>query len=68
MTFTYTNKKGQTYYLYTTQVQLRGGNRQQTIYYFSKEEKPGVLDTVPEGFEVVENPRTGLPVLRRTGK
>lgn len=65
MAFSYTNKKGQTYYLYTTNVQLRGGNRTQTIYYFSRQQKDGMLDAVPEGFEVVENPRTGLPVLRR---
>lgn len=65
MAFSYTNKKGQTYYLYTTTVELRGGNRQQTIYYFSKQQKQGVLDEIPQGFEVVENTRTGLPVLRR---
>ena len=65
MAYTYTNKKGQKYYLHTKDVTLRGGNRKQTIYYFAREVKPGSLDAVPAGFEVVENKKTGLPVLRR---
>ncbi len=65
MAYQYTNKKGTTYYLHTTVVQLRGGNRQQTIYYFSRQVGPKAIDEIPAGFEVVENQRTGLPVLRR---
>lgn len=65
MAFEYTNKKGTKYYLHTTKVQLRGGNRTQVIYYFSRQVGENALDAVPDGFEVVENPRTGLPVLRR---
>jgi hypothetical protein len=66
MAYKYTNKKGTDYYLHTTKVQLRGGNRTQVIYYFSRKVGDNALDEVPEGFEVVENERTGLPVLRRT--
>lgn len=65
MAYTYTNKKGTKYYLHKTTVQLRGGNRQQVIYYFSRQAGEKAIDDLPEGFEVVENQRTGLPVLRK---
>lgn len=63
MAFEYTNKKGVKYYLHSKEVTLRGG-RQQMIYFFSKDPS-GSIDSVPGGFIVVENPRTGLPVLKR---
>ena len=63
MAYAHTNSKGQTYYLHSKDVTLRGG-RQQTIYYFAKEVKDGALDALPEGKEVVENKRTGLPLLK----
>lgn len=65
MAYTYTNKKGTTYHLHKKEVTLRGGNRKQTIYYFAKTASTGAIDQVPSGFEVVENKKTGLPVLRR---
>lgn len=65
MAYSHTNKKGTTYYLHTTTVTLRGGNRRQTIYYFAKTAGANALDAVPAGFKVVENSRTGLPVLKR---
>lgn len=65
MAYSFTNKKKQTYYLHKKQVTLRGGNRLQTIYFFAKEPREGAIDEVPEGFHVVENVKTGLPVLRR---
>ena len=65
MAYAHTNSKGQTYYLHSKSVTLRGG-RQQTIYFFAKEEKPeGGLEAVPEGMHVVENKKTGLPMLKR---
>lgn len=63
MAFAHTNSKGQTYYLHSKEVELKGG-RKQTIYYFAKEVKPGALDSVPTGKRVVENPKTGLPLLK----
>lgn len=57
-------KTGDTYYLHSKDVTLRGG-RQQTIYYFARAEKAGVLDDLPAGMEVMENSRTGLPMLRK---
>jgi len=58
------NSKGQTYYLHSKDVTLRGG-RPQTIYYFAKEVKTGSLDEIPEGYTVMENKRTGLPMLKK---
>ncbi len=57
-------KSGETYYLHSKDVTLRGG-RQQTIYFFAREVKDGALDEVPEGYVVVENSRTGLPMLKK---
>jgi hypothetical protein len=58
-------KSGKTYYLHSKDVTLRGG-RQQTIYYFATDVREGALDDVPEGYQVMENARTGLPMLRRS--
>lgn len=65
MAFSYQNNKGTTYYLHRKIVTLRGGNRQQTIYFFAKQTGTDAIDEVPQGFHVVENQKTGLPVLRR---
>jgi len=65
MPYSHKNSKGQTYYLHGKEVTLQGG-RKQKIHYFAREPKPGeALDTIPAGHEVVENPRTGLPFLKR---
>jgi hypothetical protein len=66
MAYSYKNSKGQTYFLHGKEVTLQGG-RKQKIHYFAREAKAGEsLDAVPEGHSVVENPRTGLPFLKRT--
>lgn len=65
MAFQYTNKKGITYHLHKREVILKGSGKVQTIYFFGKIPGTGAIDDLPEGFEVVENPRTGLPTLRR---
>jgi len=57
-------KSGKTYYLHSRDVTLRGG-RQQTIYFFAQDVRPGALDAIPAGYEVMENARTGLPMLRK---
>lgn len=67
MAYSHKNSKGQTYYLHSKNVTLRGG-RKQTIYYFAREVKPGAIDELPEGRMVVENKRTGLPLLKRSEK
>lgn len=67
MAYAHTNSKGQTYILHSKAVTLRGG-RKQTIFYFGREEKEGALDAIPEGMVVIENKKTGLPMLKREDK
>jgi hypothetical protein len=64
MAYAHKNSKGQTYLLHSKDVVLRGG-RNQTIYFFAREEKDGAMDELPEGYIVVENQRTGLPMLKK---
>ncbi len=65
MAYSHKNKKGQTYYLHRRDVTLRGSGKQQTIYFFAKEVKDGAMDDLPSGYMVVENDRTGLPILKK---
>lgn len=68
MAYSHKNSKGQTYFLHGKMVTLRGGRKQQ-IYYFAREEKDrDGLDAIPGGYMVVENKRTGLPMLRKADK
>jgi len=69
MVYEYTSKKsGKKYKLYTRDVKLKGG-KIQTIYFFSaRKPKSGKPCDLPKGYEVVENPRTGLPFLRKKKK
>ena len=65
MAYSYTNSKGQTYYLHMKDVTLKNGH-QQTIYFFARDVRDGALDSVPGGYEVVETERTGMPVLKKS--
>jgi hypothetical protein len=65
MAFSATSKKsGRTFYLHSKEVTLRGG-RQQRIYYFAGEVKPGAIDSLPDGYTLGENSKTGLPILKK---
>ena len=65
MAFSVKSKKsGKTYYLHTKEVKL-AGDRLQKIYYFAGEAAKNSLDALPAGYEVMENQRTGLPMLRK---
>jgi YHS domain-containing protein len=57
-------KSGKMYYLHSKDVKL-AGDRKQTIYYFGGEQKSNALNALPAGYEVMENKRTGLPMLRK---
>lgn len=58
-------KSGKMYHLHTKEVELAGG-RKQKIFYFSGEiDKKNALEALPAGYEVFENERTGLPMLRK---
>jgi len=67
MAYSHTNSKGVTYYLHKKDVTLRGG-KLQTIYYFAKDTRPEAIDALPDGYEVVENPRNGFLTLKRSNK
>jgi hypothetical protein len=64
MAFAFTNKKGVKYYLHSKKVNLKGG-REQMIYYFAKDVRPGALDAVPAGYKVQETEKTGMPILKK---
>jgi hypothetical protein len=64
MAYKHTNSKGVTYYLNSKAVVLRGG-KEQTIYYFSKDQRPEATD-LPAGMEVNENQRNGFLTVKRT--
>ena len=63
MAYSHTNSRGATYFLHSKEVELKGG-RKQVIYYFGKEAKEGAMDSLPAGKQIVENPKTGLPMLK----
>jgi hypothetical protein len=63
MAFSYTNSRGRTYILHGRTTLLKSG-KEQTIYFFGKEEKEGSLDAVPAGYIVSES-KNGLPVLKK---
>jgi len=64
MAYKHTNSKGVTYFLNSKAVVLRGG-KEQTIYYFSKDERPEAVQDIPTGFSVNENPRNGFLTVKR---
>jgi hypothetical protein len=64
MAFKFTNSRKVDYYLHYRDVILRGG-RKQRIYFFARDVRPNALDSVPEGYKVVETERTGMPVLKK---
>ena len=65
MAFSVTSKKsGKLYYLHSKEVTL-AGNRKQVIFYFSGTAESNSLNALPVGYEVMENEKTGLPMLRK---
>ncbi|HMN59776.1 MAG TPA: hypothetical protein PJ988_05400 [Anaerolinea sp.] len=63
MAFSYKNSKGVTYFLHATTRDLKSGKKQ-TLYFFAKTQKAGVLDKVPDGYVVGES-TSGLPILKK---
>ncbi len=64
MAYKHTNSKGVTYYLNSKAVTLRGG-KTQTIYYFSKDQRPETETDLPDDRKVEENPRNGFLTLKK---
>lgn len=61
---TISKKSGKTYYLHSRLQKLRGGH-EVTLYFFAGEPKEGAIDAIPAGYEISENERTGLPLLKK---
>jgi len=65
MAFTVSSQKsGRTYHLHGRRQKLKGG-QEVTLYYFAGAAGEGALDKLPDGYEVSENAKTGLPLLRK---
>lgn len=64
MAYAFTNSRGVKYYLHSKKVNLKGG-REQTIYYFARDIRPGALEAVPAGYTVMETAKTGMPILKK---
>jgi len=52
-------KSGKTYFLHARPA------GKITLYFFAGKAKEGAVETLPDGMEVIENARTGLPMLKR---
>ena len=64
MAFSYTNSKGNTYFLHSKK-SLTSTGKERTLFYFSKEMREGeALDAVPAGYTVAEM-KTGMLVLKK---
>ena len=64
--YSHTNSKGVKYYLNSKKVTLRGG-KEQTIFYFSKDERPETaVNELPACMVVDENKRNGFLTIKRT--
>ena len=63
MAFSFKNKRGITYFLHAKVTTTKTG-KTQTLFFFSKEKKAGVLEAVPAGYKVMET-ANGLPVLKK---
>lgn len=57
-------KSGKTYFLHSRRQPLKGGHIQ-TLYFFANEPRDGVMDAMPQGYLLHENPNTGLPLLKK---
>ncbi|HET6243715.1 MAG: hypothetical protein H0V01_08335 [Bacteroidetes bacterium] len=66
MAYSHKNSRGQTYYLHSRKAG-RGGTSNRDLFFFAKEPRESALDKLPEGYEVIESERTGLPILKKTG-
>lgn len=53
MAYEYTNKRGQKYYLHS-----KG-----KLFFFSKKKEESI--DLPSVYKIVENPRTGLPMVKK---
>ena len=64
---TVSKKSGKTYYLHSKEVTLRGA-RKQIIYWFASSAGGNAVNTLPNGYQIIENQRSGLPLLTKTSQ
>jgi len=68
MQYTFSNSKGDAYYLHQRDVLLRGNGQAHTIYFFAKDQRNNdvvkPVENLPENMQVVET-KTGMPVLKK---
>ena len=57
-------KSGKTYHLHERRQKLKGG-QEVTLYFFAANPGEGAIEKLPEGYEVSENTKTGLPLLKK---
>jgi hypothetical protein len=62
MAYSYKNSKGETYFLHQRSTGKTGKGK---LFYFSKQEKDEAIDTLPTGYKVKENERTGMPLVSK---
>jgi len=65
MAYMHKNSKGESYYLHGRMVTLRGGLKLKIFYFARKPKGKDEIDMIPDGYKVVENKRTGLPMLKK---
>ncbi len=53
MAYEHKNSRGKTYYLH----------QKGRLFYFASKQGPNAID-LPTGFTIIENPKTGLPMLK----
>jgi len=56
--FEHKNSRGQTYYLHSQEMKNK-----RTLYFFSKKSEGST--GLPPGYSIIENPKTGLPMLKK---
>ncbi|MEQ1861513.1 MAG: hypothetical protein ABMA13_16450 [Chthoniobacteraceae bacterium] len=57
-------KSGKTYFLHSRNQKLKGG-QQVMLYFFAGAPQEGTMEALPAGYEVSENTKTGLPLLKK---
>ena len=62
--FTYRSSRGIDWTLHSKIVTLRN-KHEQRIFWFAKQENSDFSTAMPDGYEVMETSRTGMPVLKK---
>ncbi len=58
-------KSGKDYYLHLRETKRKDGKTTKLYYFAGEVKKEGSVDSLPDGYTVVENERTGLPFLKK---